>query len=527
MIYEFEIVMNDVDPQVSRTIQIPAHATFADLHKTIQIAFDWHDYHMHDFWMLQSHGIENEDIEIAPILEEEKMLPSMRELVDERQALLSEWVTVRDDQMIYTYDYGDNWEHDVKLVKVVEAESVPYPRCMAANHLAPPEDSRFELLNGEIDLSLEEVEPLVKGINDLFLEESFSFTNKEIQKNYWPQALRTAKKFQKLKPWTVMEDDTFTFAIIDLRKERYYFCSVMGGEGELFGLAVYEGIDGYSALLGATTDEMNDFTIFQRTRGMTVTFEDRTDLLPQEYKLIKTYDIPFRGKKSWPSFMSYQPGHGIWELNQDEVQIITLALEQAMGVFEIVQSGTHIPDFFVDKEVLVREIAKDGTVDSVIYDTDSFLFYGHDFSLTLSELELKRLEKLKRKANETLEFSLTYVNLPLQLVEWERPVYPLVAFGILHSDGSIFHHDMLEGTLTAEKVQQQFVRILTTLGYIPSTILVDDQTYLYLIPVLEKLRLHLRKIEVISLLALPILEEVFEGMGELLEKLEDHDDWLF
>lgn len=39
----------------------------------------------------------------------------------------------RKGQGIYTYDFGDNWEHDIVLEKILPPEEgVLYPRCITA-----------------------------------------------------------------------------------------------------------------------------------------------------------------------------------------------------------------------------------------------------------------------------------------------------------------------------------------------------------------------------------------------------------
>jgi hypothetical protein len=41
----------------------------------------------------------------------------------------------------YTYDFGDNWEHDILIEDITAAEpGTAYPRCLTGRRACPPED---------------------------------------------------------------------------------------------------------------------------------------------------------------------------------------------------------------------------------------------------------------------------------------------------------------------------------------------------------------------------------------------------
>ena len=45
------------------------------------------------------------------------------------------------DTIIYDYDFGDGWEHDLKIERVLPAEpGTHYPRCLTGKRACPPED---------------------------------------------------------------------------------------------------------------------------------------------------------------------------------------------------------------------------------------------------------------------------------------------------------------------------------------------------------------------------------------------------
>ena len=42
--------------------------------------------------------------------------------------------------MIYTYDMGDNWEHEIQLIRVIEEYDKESPYLLEASSQTPPED---------------------------------------------------------------------------------------------------------------------------------------------------------------------------------------------------------------------------------------------------------------------------------------------------------------------------------------------------------------------------------------------------
>jgi hypothetical protein len=44
-------------------------------------------------------------------------------------------------KFVYEYDFGDGWEHELVVEKILEPEDgVRYPRCLAGKRACPPED---------------------------------------------------------------------------------------------------------------------------------------------------------------------------------------------------------------------------------------------------------------------------------------------------------------------------------------------------------------------------------------------------
>lgn len=126
-IYQLKITLAEVAPPVWRRVQLPAGYTLDRVHRVIQYAMGWQGYHLHSFDIggIQ-YGEPDPDGELA--------------LRDELEARLDA-VAGKGDQFVYTYDFGDWWEHEVAVEDVFPAEpDEVYPLCVAGARACPPED---------------------------------------------------------------------------------------------------------------------------------------------------------------------------------------------------------------------------------------------------------------------------------------------------------------------------------------------------------------------------------------------------
>jgi hypothetical protein len=125
--YQLKITLRGVSkPPVWRRVLVPAGIRLDELHEVIQCAMGWDDGHMHSFSLGMLHyGISD------PELGHE----------DERSVPLSQLLTEPGDKLLYTYDFGDGWEHDILLEQTSPIEpGERYPRCVTGKGACPPED---------------------------------------------------------------------------------------------------------------------------------------------------------------------------------------------------------------------------------------------------------------------------------------------------------------------------------------------------------------------------------------------------
>jgi hypothetical protein len=118
-------------PPIWRRLLVPADLTLARLHNVLQVAMGWHDSHLHEF----SAG-ERRFGQPDP----DGQLMGGAAVESERTAQLSDLLGTGSN-VIYTYDFGDSWEHSIVLEKRLPADpNTTYPICTDGKLACPPED---------------------------------------------------------------------------------------------------------------------------------------------------------------------------------------------------------------------------------------------------------------------------------------------------------------------------------------------------------------------------------------------------
>jgi hypothetical protein len=99
----------------------------------------WMDSHLHAFRLKDPNTGEPEEIGIPPdpndpFIDEIHTIPDWEEKI-------RDWFSGKNKKAIYNYDFGDDWNHDLVLEKVLpKEENVKYPLCLAGERACPPED---------------------------------------------------------------------------------------------------------------------------------------------------------------------------------------------------------------------------------------------------------------------------------------------------------------------------------------------------------------------------------------------------
>ncbi|MBU3032297.1 plasmid pRiA4b ORF-3 family protein [Paracoccus marinaquae] len=130
LIARLRIILNDVDPQPMRHIEVPLKIRLDRLHEVIQAAMGWTDAHLYEFRVGDAGwGVPDPDGIYDGPMDAKKM--SLEKLIDQ--------IGTRTIQ--YIYDFGDDWDHSIRIERVNEAApGMTCPRLLKAAGACPPED---------------------------------------------------------------------------------------------------------------------------------------------------------------------------------------------------------------------------------------------------------------------------------------------------------------------------------------------------------------------------------------------------
>jgi hypothetical protein len=129
-IYQIKVTLTGTRPKIWRRLLVPATLTLFQFHDVLQAAMGWENYHLHEFRIGGStFSPSNPDGYVDP------------NQLDERTVRLFEVLGSKQTRGLYVYDFGDSWEHDLTLEKILPVDGeLRAPACLDGEQHAPPED---------------------------------------------------------------------------------------------------------------------------------------------------------------------------------------------------------------------------------------------------------------------------------------------------------------------------------------------------------------------------------------------------
>jgi hypothetical protein len=128
-IARLKITLDDVEPAVQRRVEVPLKIRLDRLHLVFQAALGWSNSHLYE---IRAGGVGWGMVD--PDWADGPMDASKSRLLD-----VLEDMGVK--TLKYLYDFGDAWEHTVKIERIADAlPGLSYPVLIDAKGRCPPED---------------------------------------------------------------------------------------------------------------------------------------------------------------------------------------------------------------------------------------------------------------------------------------------------------------------------------------------------------------------------------------------------
>ncbi len=127
-IHQLKVTLKGIRPPIWRRLLIRSDTNLEQLHEVLQTTMGWFGGHLHQFVADDvQYGVPDDEWGV--------------EVQDERRVTVADVAPAAGDRLVYEYDFGDGWEHDLLVEKVLEPEpGATYPVCLKGRRACPPED---------------------------------------------------------------------------------------------------------------------------------------------------------------------------------------------------------------------------------------------------------------------------------------------------------------------------------------------------------------------------------------------------
>jgi len=128
--YLLRIELLEVEPKIWREFVVPSDITLDRLHDVVQIIMGWEQSHLYQFLL--------KDKKYSEFLE---YIQEFDDIEDSKLVRLNELINRKNQKVIYEYDFGDGWQHEISLLNSNYKSDYPYElQCLNGDRACPPED---------------------------------------------------------------------------------------------------------------------------------------------------------------------------------------------------------------------------------------------------------------------------------------------------------------------------------------------------------------------------------------------------
>ncbi|HMK49131.1 MAG TPA: hypothetical protein VK435_03695 [Thermodesulfovibrionales bacterium] len=290
----------------------------------------------------------------------------------------------------------------------------------------------------------------------------------------WKALYDAAVAFKRERPWEWVSE-TEVFGVANPKTGEVGYCCIMGELGEMLAMAVYEGTEGLQGYLKIRKGQIkpgNPDALYVQ-KCLMLSFEGKKMLQEDELEIIDELGLVFRGRDAWPVFRSYKPGYFPWFLNRDEVLFMTVALNQAMVVFNRMKHDAELLHGSRKNLYLIRTLKKESgkaewqdewKTPAPMEENEKF------FEEPVNEIRIQKLKKTLKPS--TAVWEIDFFHTPTPIMQGERPVFPYAIMVMDHDTRFIFDMHLAVSSTYQKEFLGRFLDCLEQTAMIPLEILV-------------------------------------------------------
>ena len=111
-IYQLNVELAEIEPPIWRRFVVPSTVTLHRFHLILQEIMGWSIYHLYRFKMgNKQYGEPNPDNEFYEL-----------HFVNSKRAILGKTLAEKGETLVYEYDFGDGWIHQILLEDSLKSE---------------------------------------------------------------------------------------------------------------------------------------------------------------------------------------------------------------------------------------------------------------------------------------------------------------------------------------------------------------------------------------------------------------------
>jgi hypothetical protein len=131
-VYHVKITLLEIEPEIWRRLLVRPEMTLRRFSDAILIAMGWAGRHLHEFHAgMEIFGDPDEDHDPYGITRRQ----------NDRKVSLRAMLPRVGSEAVYTYDFGDQWQHGIVLEQRLKPDpAIRYPLCTGGERACPPDD---------------------------------------------------------------------------------------------------------------------------------------------------------------------------------------------------------------------------------------------------------------------------------------------------------------------------------------------------------------------------------------------------